>query len=110
MGHTLQVALYGQETGHIIRCSLFDPSEAKLDLIAHKQCLFLTYQAYASLIVITPRASYCIYPIILTGRLGCVTVVTTQEEYGQVYFGDIISNPSLSPSLYFLFGLLISCL
>lgn len=42
MGHTLQVALYGQETGHIIRCSLLDPSEAKLDLIAHKQYLFLT--------------------------------------------------------------------
>lgn len=72
MSHTrtLQLALYGQGTGHVVRYSLFNPSEAKLDLTVHKQSLFLTYLAYPSLVVITSRASHNIYSIILAGRLG----------------------------------------
>lgn len=70
--HTLQVALHGPGTGHVVRCSLFNPSEAKLDPMAHKPSLLLIHQAYSNLkcVVMTTRASHYIYPIILTGRLG----------------------------------------
>lgn len=71
MSHTLQVALYAKRICHVVRCSLFKLSEAKLDPLAHKLSLLLIYQTYSNIkcIVMTTRASHYIYPIILTGRL-----------------------------------------
>lgn len=49
MSHTLQVALYAQRIRHVVRRSLFKPSEAILDPMAHKPSLLLIYQAYPNI-------------------------------------------------------------
>ena len=102
MSHTLQMTLYCQLVGHVVRCSLFNSSEAKLDPMAHKQSLLMIYQAYTSLkcVVIIPRASHHTYPIILTEETGVSKLLILLRNTSKCIL-CVTSNPSLSPEVNF---------
>lgn len=89
------MALHGQETVHVVRCSLFSPSEAN-DMITQKVFvpnLSSLSQPHTCSHNSKGTSLYLSYNNRDTG----VIFDTTQEENGRVYFGDIVYKPSLSP-------------